>query len=80
MKSDLVLEMAVAFDNLVLQPSGCDGLNFVEPGDVSSSYLMNKLMGTGMCAGNRMPLGGAPLTQEQLDLVGNWICAGAENN
>lgn len=78
--SDLVLDAAVAYDVLVDVPSGCNGMDFVEPGDVSASYLMNKLTGSGMCGGTKMPKGGAPFTQEQLDLIGSWICAGAEDN
>lgn len=79
-KSELILDAALAYEALVGVPSGCSGMNFVEPGDVSASYLMNKLTGSEMCAGTKMPKGGAPLTQAQLDLIGNWICAGAENN
>jgi hypothetical protein len=79
-KSDLVLDAAVAYDMLVGSPSGCNGMDFVEPGDVSSSYLMNKLTGSGMCGGTKMPKGGAPLTPSELDLIGNWICAGAQDN
>jgi hypothetical protein len=79
-KSELILDAGLAYEALVGVPSGCSGMNFVEPGDVSASYLMNKLTGSEMCAGTKMPKGGAPLTQAQLDLIGNWICAGAENN
>lgn len=78
--SDLVLSSAGAYASLVGVPSGCGDAAFVEPGDVSSSYLMNKLTGIGLCGGTKMPKGGAPFTQAQLDLVGSWICAGAQNN
>src|SRR5262245_37845130 len=33
----------------------------VKPGDPSSSYLIEKLLGAGMCSGERMPLKGTPL-------------------
>jgi Stigma-specific protein, Stig1 len=78
--SDLVLTPTRAYASLVGMPSGCGDSAFVEPGDVSSSYLMNKLTGVEMCGGTKMPKGGAPFTQVQLDLVGSWICSGATNN
>ncbi|MEZ4392902.1 MAG: MXAN_6577-like cysteine-rich protein [Polyangiales bacterium] len=61
--------------------SGCNvGTLRVAPGSVSSSYLMNKLTGVGMCSGNQMPANGAELPSNQLDLFRAWICNGAPNN
>jgi hypothetical protein len=52
-------------------------MELVDPGDPEGSYLMNKLLGVGMCAGTRMPRGGK-LSEEQLSVVRAWIEAGAE--
>jgi hypothetical protein len=44
----------------------------------STSYLVNKLTGVGMCGtGVRMPKGGTPFTPAQMNLVTTWIDAGA---
>ncbi|MEZ4250764.1 MAG: hypothetical protein R3B99_21255 [Polyangiales bacterium] len=49
-------------------------------GDPDGSYLMAKLLGVGMCRGNRMPKADQPLSTAQLDLVRDWICGGARND
>lgn len=48
----------------------------VLPGDPGNSYLVQKLEGRA-AAGARMPLGGPPLPQPNIDLVRGWIAAGA---
>ncbi len=55
----------------------------IEPGQPDQSYLVHMIQGTfgqvgGM--GPRMPLGGTPLTQAQIDVIRAWITAGAQNN
>ncbi len=52
----------------------------VVPGDVTKSYLMDKLLGTNMCSGTRMPKGVAKYSAARLSLVGRWICQGALDN
>jgi hypothetical protein len=52
----------------------------VVPGSPSTSYLMNKLTGIGMCSGTQMPSRGVSLPQAQIDLIRNWICQGAPKN
>jgi len=52
----------------------------VAPGSPSTSYLINKLTGVGMCQGTRMPKMGTPLTAAQMDTIRAWIGAGAPNN
>ncbi len=52
----------------------------VVPGEIGQSYLMDKLLGTNMCSGTRMPKGGAKYTRARLALVGRWICQGAPDN
>jgi hypothetical protein len=62
------------------EPTGCSPYPRVTPGDPRRSYLMNKLLGVGMCAGTaRMPLGD-PLPDADIEVVRDWICAGAPNN
>jgi uncharacterized protein (TIGR03118 family) len=51
----------------------------VKPSDSANSYLVNKLRGVDI-TGSQMPLGGTPLTAEQIAEVTSWIDAGAANN
>jgi hypothetical protein len=48
----------------------------VNPGNPDQSYLVQKIEGTA-AVGGRMPLGGAPLPQDRIDLIRQWIAAGA---
>ena len=52
----------------------------IKPGDPDNSYLVRKIQGTAGIGGMRMPLGGTPLTQAQIDEVRSWVAAGALNN
>ena len=55
----------------------------IEPGDPDNSYLVNKVQGTQAGVGGgggQMPLGGTPLTTEQVDAIRAWVAAGAMNN
>ncbi len=51
-------------------------LKRVLPGDPGNSYLVQKIEGRA-AVGARMPLGGAALSQANVDLVRTWIAAGA---
>jgi len=51
----------------------------VNPGNPDTSYLVQKIQGNAL-VGARMPLGGPPLTQAQIDLVRGWIAAGAPSS
>jgi hypothetical protein len=51
-------------------------LKRVLAGDPTNSYVVQKISGTA-AVGGRMPLGGTPLTQQQIDDVKAWIQAGA---
>ena len=54
------------------------GMFRVDPGAPDNSYLLLKLMGPPDSSfGARMPLVGAPLTDDQIDLIRSWILAGA---
>jgi hypothetical protein len=48
----------------------------VNPGNPDQSYIVQKLQGNA-AGGQRMPYGGPYLSQTQIDLVRNWIAAGA---
>jgi len=59
------------------------GLKRVLPDFPDSSYLVHKIQGTQGTVGGgggRMPLGGTPLTAEQIATIRAWIAAGAPNN
>lgn len=63
-----------------LEPAGCMPPPRVTPGDPARSYLMNKLLGEGMCAGTQqMPLGDS-LPRGQIQTIADWICAGAPDD
>jgi len=64
----------------VASSSSCTSLLRVKPGNTSQSYLLNKLVGTGICSGTQMPKAGTKLPSGQLDAVTGWICEGAPKN
>lgn len=72
-----------AYANLVNQPSrqcaSAGGRMRVAPGAPELSYLIDKLTGEGMCAGQRMPRnrGDNWMSPEQIDGIRAWIAAGA---
>jgi hypothetical protein len=65
--------------------AGCadTGRKRVVRGDPQKSYLLNKVRGTGLCSGTRMPKGcgtnGGPkcLTNEDIAILESWIRGGA---
>jgi len=69
-----------AFDNLVNVPSSQDdSLTRVIPGNPDDSLLVQKVEGT-QPIGQRMPLGGTPLSNAEIQMIRDWIEAGAEDN
>lgn len=60
-----------------------DGRKLVVPGKPSESYIVNKVRGTRLCSGDRMPLGcGEPngdacFSEERLAALEGWIRSGA---
>lgn len=56
-----------------------EGATRVIPGDPENSYLVRKIEGRNI-NGVRMPSGGSPLTQQQINTIRAWIAAGAPNN
>ena len=79
----LVLEAGVAWDNLVgaeptLAAARAAGWTRVTPFEPEQSFLLVKLtQPTSATYGARMPLVGAPLSDEQVALIQGWIAAGA---
>ncbi len=75
---------AQTFSNTVNVPSNeAPNLDRVEPGQPDQSYLVHKIQGTQASvggSGQRMPLGGAALSQADIDKIRAWITAGAANN
>jgi hypothetical protein len=51
-------------------------LQRVTPGNAENSYIVHKIEGRA-AVGGRMPLGGPPLSQANIDLIKQWIAAGA---
>lgn len=84
---NLILEAGGTFDpqfGLVNVPSGeAPGRLRVNPGDSSTSYIINKLEGTqGQVGGSgtQMPQGGPALSPDLIETIRSWIDDGARNN
>ena len=52
----------------------------IAPGDPDNSYLVWKIEGRPEIAGERMPRGRAPLPQDQINAIRQWIADGALDN
>lgn len=55
----------------------CANRPLVDPGRPGNSYLYDKVRGVNLCQGSIMPKMGPGLTAQELQLVSDWICAGA---
>lgn len=80
--ADLVLTAAQSYANLVgVTPDNRvardKGLLRVVPDEPAMSFLIVKVTQPGVGEGGRMPLGGVPLSAEQIALLTGWIEAGA---
>jgi len=75
----LDLSSGRAYDAIFRKPSTQDADHLlVEPFDPDASHLFGKIAGTEM--GARMPLGGAPLSDEEIGAFRQWILEGAAEN
>jgi hypothetical protein len=77
------LSSGQAYASIVNVPSSESSLLRVRPSEPDSSYLVHKIQGTQGSvggSGGRMPLGGAALTQAQIDVIRQWIADGAADN
>lgn len=75
---DLTLDGEGDFDRLV-NVDATTGAVLVIPGDADGSYLIQKLEGTDGIEGDIMPPGGG-LSADRVQLVRDWIDAGAPND
>ena len=77
------LSAGVAYANVVCVASNeRPGMMRVRPFEPDSSYLVHKIQGTQGDvggSGGQMPLGGTPLSQQQISLIRAWITQGARN-
>jgi hypothetical protein len=71
----------VAYGNIVnVASTERPNLERILPGDAANSYLFQKVTGAAGIAGSRMPKGGSPLPPADIELLRQWINAGAPNN
>ena len=49
----------------------------VDPGAPDDSYIVRKIEGAADIVGSQMPLGGPPLSDQQIAMVRSWIASGA---
>lgn len=73
----LTASASANYANLVGVQSSNPSFLLVEPGDAQDSYLVIKVEGR---AGSRMPIGGTPLSDNQIQTIRNWIDSGAQDN
>jgi hypothetical protein len=80
-EAGLNLEPGSAHAALVnVASSGKQGAIRVIPGNPDGSYLIQKLRGDSGIVGPRMPRSGPFLTDDQINLIRQWIQDGARNN
>ena len=79
-EAGLDLSVGRSFANLVNVPSTQVALDRVTPNDAENSYLIHKLDGRPGIVGERMPEDAPFLTAAQIDVIKQWINAGAQNN
>ena len=79
-EAGLDLTAGQSYANLVNVPSTQVALNLVTRNDAENSYLIHKLDGRAGIVGVRMPVGAAALSNAQIDVIKQWINAGAQNN
>ncbi len=58
----------------------CNLIAVIDPGHPESSYLLNKLSGRGLCDGAQMPIGRTPFSADDLRVLSDWICQGAQTS
>ena len=76
----LGLQAPQTFSNIVNVPSSqVPSLSRIEPNDPEESYIIDKLEGT-QAVGGQMPLGQSPLPVQTIQLIRDWITAGAPDN
>jgi hypothetical protein len=80
----MVLAAGQAYDNMVgVAAVELPSMQRIRAGQPDASYVIHKLQGTHRTvggSGERMPLGSAPLSQAQIDLIRSWVANGAPRN
>jgi hypothetical protein len=82
-RAELVLAQGHAYDSIVNKPSFLNSdLDRIEPGDAASSWLVIMIEDDENARDHfpRMPLGGQPLTRNQIATIVNWVENGALRN
>ncbi|MFQ5456505.1 MAG: hypothetical protein ACE5EA_09960 [Nitrospirota bacterium] len=80
-KRGLNLKFGKSRENLVdVDSDEKPGVGRVVPGDPDNSYLILKLEGNSNIDGERMPLNGSALTNEEIAVIREWITNGALDN
>lgn len=78
--SGLVLDAGASHAALVdVESADAPGETLVIPGDAANSYLTKKLRGDAGITGDAMPVG-APLDDARIQMVADWIDAGAKDD
>jgi hypothetical protein len=80
----MVLAAGQAYDNMVgVAALELPAMQRIRAGQPDASYVIHKLQNTHKTvggSGDRMPLGSAPLSQAQIDLIRTWVANGAPRN
>ena len=79
-EGDLDLRDGQSYAQLVNHPAFQVTLDRVEPNDPEASYLILKLEGRPGIVGDRMPPSAPFLSSAQVNVIRQWISAGAQNN
>jgi len=80
--ANLDLTAGKSFSQLVnVNAAGCAGTEVrVTPGNSANSELAHKILGVNFCSGTQMPKGGTPLNSSEIQIITDWIDAGALDN
>ncbi len=79
--SGLDLSEGNTYDHLVNQPSSQEqDLLLVKPSDAENSYLVIKIEGRQTSGTQKMPINKSALSDDEIQLIRNWIDKGAEQN
>lgn len=80
--ANLDLTAGKSYSQLVnVNAAGCTGTEVrVTPSDSANSVLAHKILGVNLCSGTQMPKGGTPLSPTEIQIITDWIDAGALDN
>lgn len=66
--------------SILVNKKSSTGMDYIKPNDPNNSYLLQKILGSSVINGSRMPLNSSPLSQEKINVITEWINDGAKNN